>query len=139
MELTLDEALRRGIEAHQSGNIQEAERFYTAILKVDPRHPDANHNLGVLGVNVGQLERALGYFKTAVEVIPEVEQYWLSYIGNLLDLNHVEEANVVFDEARAKGFGGNPFDLKYSNSHMNFFKNLTVTATNFPDLSVLSM
>ena len=22
-------------------------------------------------------------------------------------------------------FGGNPFDLKYSNSHMNFFKNLT--------------
>ena len=24
-------------------------------------------------------------------------------------------------------FGGNPFDLKYSNSHMNFFKNLTDT------------
>ena len=30
-------------------------------------------------------------------------------------------------------FGGNPFDLKYSNSHMNFFKHLT----NFPpELSV---
>ena len=51
MELTLEEALRRGIEAHRAGRIEEAEKFYTAILKVEPGHSDANHNMGVLAVN----------------------------------------------------------------------------------------
>ena len=31
MELTLDQALRKGIEAHKSGQIEEADRYYTAI------------------------------------------------------------------------------------------------------------
>ena len=43
MELTLDEALRRGVEAHQAGRLQEAEGYYTAILNSDSMHPDANH------------------------------------------------------------------------------------------------
>ena len=36
MELTLDQALQRGIEAHKAGRVQEADRFYTAILKANP-------------------------------------------------------------------------------------------------------
>ena len=30
MELTLDEALQKGVEAHRAGKVQEAERYYTA-------------------------------------------------------------------------------------------------------------
>ena len=33
MELTLDQALQKGVEAHKAGKAQEAERYYTAILK----------------------------------------------------------------------------------------------------------
>ena len=33
MELTLDQALEKGIEAHKAGKVQEADRYYTAILK----------------------------------------------------------------------------------------------------------
>ena len=40
MELTIDEALRQGIAAHKDGKIQEADRLYTAILGVQPKHPD---------------------------------------------------------------------------------------------------
>ena len=54
MDVTIDEALRRAVEAHQSGDVQEADRWYTAILKVDPGHADANHNLGILGMNIGR-------------------------------------------------------------------------------------
>ena len=56
MELTLDEALQQGIEAHKAGQIQEAERLYTAILKAQPKHPDANHNMGVLAVGADKIE-----------------------------------------------------------------------------------
>jgi hypothetical protein len=50
MELTLDQALQKGIEAHKAGKAQEADQYYTAILKANSKHPDANHNMGVLAV-----------------------------------------------------------------------------------------
>ena len=31
MELTLDQALQQGIEAHKAGQVQDADRYYTAI------------------------------------------------------------------------------------------------------------
>ena len=31
MELTLDQALQKGVEAHRAGEVQEADRYYTAI------------------------------------------------------------------------------------------------------------
>ena len=35
MELTLDQALQKGVEAHKAGKAQEADRYYTAILEVN--------------------------------------------------------------------------------------------------------
>tara|TARA_B110000037_G_C16797359_1_gene374010 strand:+ start:353 stop:538 length:186 start_codon:yes stop_codon:yes gene_type:complete len=61
MEMTLLEALRKGVDAQQAGQIQDAERLYTAILKAQPKHPDANHNMGVLAVGVGKVEQALPF------------------------------------------------------------------------------
>ena len=46
MKMTLLEALRKGVDAQQAGQIQDAERLYTAILKAQPKHPEANHNMG---------------------------------------------------------------------------------------------
>ena len=40
MELTLDQALHKGIEAHKAGKVQDADRYYTAILKANPKYPD---------------------------------------------------------------------------------------------------
>ena len=57
-EFTVDQALQQGIEAHKAGQVQEADRLYTAILKAQPKHPDANHNMGVLAVGVGKVEQA---------------------------------------------------------------------------------
>ena len=39
MQLSIEQALRKGIEAHKTGQIQEADRFYTAVLKVQPKNP----------------------------------------------------------------------------------------------------
>ena len=51
MELTIDQALQKGIEAHKAGEFQEADRYYTAILKENPKHPNANHGMGVLAAS----------------------------------------------------------------------------------------
>ena len=53
MELTSDQMLLKGIEAHKSGRVKEAENYYRSILEANPNHPDANHNLGVLKAGVG--------------------------------------------------------------------------------------
>ena len=109
-ELTIDQALQQGIEAHKAGRVQEADRLYTAILKAQPKHPDANHNMGVLAVGVGKVEQALPFFKTALEANPATAQFWLSYIDALLKLEQLADAKVVLDQAKSKGAKGNSFD-----------------------------
>ena len=74
MELTVAEALERGIAAHRAGKLQDAEHFYRAILQAQPKHPDANHNLGVLAVSVGKPLEAIPLFKLALEANSQVEQ-----------------------------------------------------------------
>ena len=79
MEFTLDQVLQKGIEAHKAGDVQKADRYYTAILKVNPKHADANHNMGVLAVGIGKVKFS-HLLKTALEVNPGIAQFWLSYI-----------------------------------------------------------
>ena len=121
MELTLDQALQKGVEAHKSGNAQEADRYYTAILNANPKHPDANHNMGVLAVGVGKVEKALPFFKTALEVNPNVTQFWLSYIDALIKLDRMDDAKAAFDQAKGNDVKGDAFDeleeqIKLSNN-----------------------
>ena len=63
MELTIEQALQQGVAAHKEGNLQEAERLYRAILQSQPKHPDANHNLGVIAVSVNKADEALLLFQ----------------------------------------------------------------------------
>jgi len=84
LEPTIDQALQKGIEAHKSGQFEEAGRLYKLILKTRPRHPDANHNIGVLEVDAGNVEKAISYLRVALETNPNVGQYWISYIDALI-------------------------------------------------------
>ena len=75
MELTLDQALQKGVEAHKTGKAQEADKYYTAILKADPKHPDANHNMGVLAVDDGRVQAAIPFFKTSLLFLKPASTY----------------------------------------------------------------
>ena len=110
MELTLEQALKKGIEAHRTGKAEQADRYYTAILKTQPNHPDANHNMGVLAVGIGKTEAALPFFKKAIQVNPKSAQFWLSYIDALIKLEQMADAKTVFDQAKNNGAKGDGFD-----------------------------
>jgi hypothetical protein len=50
MDDTLDQALKNAIAAHKGGRNQDAVELFNVVLKSQPKHPDANHNLGLLAV-----------------------------------------------------------------------------------------
>lgn len=109
-KLSIEQALQKGIEAHEAGNVQEADRYYSAILKAHPKHPDANHNMGVLAVGIGKVQAALPFYKTALEANPSIMQFWLSYIDALVKIDRITEAKVVFDQAKSHGVKGDAVD-----------------------------
>ena len=110
MNLTLDEALKKGVEAHAAGQIQEANRFYLSILKAQPKHPDANHNMGALCMDVGKVHEALPFFKAAVTATPSAVKFWLDYIDALIKLDRTFDANAAFKQAKNNGAKGEAFD-----------------------------
>ena len=110
MNLTLDEALKKGVEAHAAGQIQEANRFYLSILKAQPKHPDANHNMGALCMDVGKVQEALPFFKAAVTATPSAVKFWLDYIDALIKLDRTFDANAAFKQAKNNGAKGEAFD-----------------------------
>ena len=72
MEFTIDQALQQGISAHKEVKHQSAERLYRAILQAQPKHPGANHNLGVLAVAGGKPLEALPMFQQALDGNPQI-------------------------------------------------------------------
>ena len=103
MKLTIDQMLQQGVAAHNAGNPQEAERPYRAILQVQPKHPDANHNLGLIAVSMNQSGVALPLFKSATDVNPNIEQFWLSYIEALIAERQFEKAKQALKKGKKKG------------------------------------
>ena len=82
--LTVAQALNKAVAHQQAGELQDAEQLYRAILQAQPNHPDANHNLGVLAVQVKQPATGLPFFKAALDANPDIEHFWLSYIDVLI-------------------------------------------------------
>jgi thioredoxin-like negative regulator of GroEL len=100
MELTIEQALQQGVEAHKEGRLQDAERLYRAILRSQPTHPDANHNLGMLAISVNKARAALPLFKLALDANPKIDQFWLSYIHALVKEQQFENAKQVIKQAK---------------------------------------
>ena len=48
MEEIIEEALSKGVELHVAGEYDLASQLYESVIKLQPDHPDANHNMGIL-------------------------------------------------------------------------------------------
>ncbi|MBF0180521.1 MAG: tetratricopeptide repeat protein [Magnetococcales bacterium] len=72
---SLEEIWHRAIDHHHAGRLAEAEQGYRAILHLDPRHPDAQHNLGILAWQNGHPQAALTHLQAALAVNPSHPQY----------------------------------------------------------------
>ena len=111
MELTNKQALQQAVEAHKAGKLQDAETLYRAILQAQPKHPDANHNLGVLAVSLNKTEAALPLFQIALEANPNQGQFWLSYVDALINEKQFEEAKNLLEQGKKRGLAGEKVDV----------------------------
>ena len=117
MELTVDQALQEGIAAHKEGKLQDAERLYRAILDAQPRHPDANHNLGVLAVEVGKPLEAIPLFKLALEGNPQSEQFWLRYVEALVLTQRSDEVRQALEDGKRAGVRSKKLAALWEQNH----------------------
>lgn len=65
--MSIDQALELAVGHHRAGRLQDAEMLYRAILAAEPRHPDAQHNLGLLALQSQKTDAALYHLSAAVE------------------------------------------------------------------------
>lgn len=101
--MDINETLQQAISHHGAGRFHEAEALYLQILQADPRHPDANHHLGVMALQLGKAELGLPYLQAAWEAAPSVGQYWLSLTECLLAMGLAQDALLVIEEAVKRG------------------------------------
>lgn len=106
MELIIEKALQEAMAAHNEGKLQDAERLYRLVLKFNPKHPDANHNLGLLAALECKTDIALPFFRAALEAHPKEGKYWVSYIDALIQEQQLENAKHAIQQVMQLGLDG---------------------------------
>lgn len=106
MAQEIEESFQLAVVEHRAGRLENAKQGYLAVLQREPNHPSANHNLGLLAMNLAQIEIALNYFTTAINADPTDGQYWVSYIDAMLKAGQFEAARQVLNLARQHGLDG---------------------------------
>lgn len=81
-----------GIANGMLGVHDSAEQAFRQILKFNPRHPDANNNLGLSLDAQNRHEEALPYFRTAVQQAPDNAGFVFNYANALESLGRLTQA-----------------------------------------------
>src|SRR6478609_8994337 len=100
---TADAALKEALASHRAGQLGAAERAYRAVIDSEPRHPMANHNLGVLMIQSGRAKDGLRHLKAALEANPNEALFYFSMAKGLLSAGDPASASVVISEAGQMG------------------------------------
>jgi len=98
MSQTINEVLSQAVQAHQSGDLEQAESFYRQVLQQDANHPDALHLLGVLMSQLQSWQSATQFFERAILAQPNEVLYYINYAEMFLNQNKLEEAAECFQK-----------------------------------------
>jgi tetratricopeptide (TPR) repeat protein len=97
----IGQAMEAGVALHQKGLLDDAERLYTGILKLAPKHFDATHLLGVISQQRGDSENALKLISAALELNSASADAYNNHGRVLLQLKRYAEALASIDRALA--------------------------------------
>ena len=111
----VDITLEHAISAHEAGDLVTAGEKYLEILNLEPNHPDANHNFGLIALKMDEQAMAVQFFKNAIEANPNIKEYWVSCINTLIELKDVQNAQIALDKAKEVGHVDEVFEKLASN------------------------
>jgi predicted O-linked N-acetylglucosamine transferase (SPINDLY family) len=93
-----------------AGRLDLAEPIYRSILDLEPSHGATNYCLGLLLVQSHRPALGLPHLLAALNVNPEIADYWLGYLEALLLLGEMSEATSTLALARGHGLAGQAAD-----------------------------
>jgi protein O-GlcNAc transferase len=90
--LEIEQEFRRGIELHKSGNLQEAEAIYRAVVSIAPSFFHANYLLAIILLNRSELNEARELIIRAISQNNETSSFYCC-LGHIeMKLNQMAEA-----------------------------------------------
>ncbi len=98
-QATIAQLMHAAIAHHQAGQLDQAETRYRQVLRLEPANPDANHYLGIIAMQVGQLAAGLHHLEAAWKVAPLNPQFCLALTECLLNLERANDALRVIQSA----------------------------------------
>jgi Flp pilus assembly protein TadD len=90
-----------GIANGMLGQHEPAEKAFRQILKLIPKHPDANNNLGLSLEAQGRAAEALPYFEQAVRLAPDNAGFVFNLANTCESLGHLKQAKHYYEQAIA--------------------------------------
>ena len=114
--MNINKILQQAITTHQEGKLVEAENLYKSILKIDPKHFDANNNLGELLCSIGKFDEAEKFYKKVLDLKPNYQGAYNNLGSILIKLNRLKEAEIIFNKA-----------IELKPDYAEFYNNLGVT------------
>jgi protein O-GlcNAc transferase len=101
VNLTIPDALQRGILFQNQKQYDKAQAIYEKVLEVDPKQPDALHLLGLLWSARGEHLRGAQLIREAIKVVPSSATF-LGNLGVVLKFGgKLDEAVVAYEQSIA--------------------------------------
>lgn len=97
----IDAQIQRAFALHQQGNLADAEKIYTDILRKAPNHFGALSLLGAIACQSGAYERAVTLLSKATSINPNVAPAHSNLAVALRELKRFKEALISCDKAIA--------------------------------------
>ena len=97
-DLSVEKTFKLAVENHKRNNLADAQDLYNQILKIDPEHPHAQNNLGLLFQNTGDYQKAKVFFEKAIEIDPNYAQAHTNLGTIFKELGDYQKAKVCYEK-----------------------------------------
>ena len=106
----INETMRLATHEYKIGNIDRARKLFSKVINIEPKHADANNNMGVLLCKSGRFEQSLAFFNAALKSNSGNMTHWRNYLEALFELKRITETSELLRAARRNGCEGQFFD-----------------------------
>lgn len=106
----LDDFFAQALARHEAEDWQAAENFYRKVLAVIPEQSNVNYNLGMLKLQLNQVNASLNFFKKALASDETQSKYWIAYVEALTQAGQKYEAVNVLTKGLEQGLHGEEID-----------------------------
>ncbi len=100
----LQQLYMQGVQAHNAGNLAQAEAFYRQVLAALPHQPETLYQMGRLRTREGALREALGFYEKALAAAPQAFEIWQAVVETMAALGMKKHIRRLLRRAKAQGF-----------------------------------